>query len=288
MMHARFLETGEEQKWFGLIGEESSELFTQAADYRPESHIIVVEGNRIVGGMILILDDPDSVMLFNPKLKIDRALDPLLHKAVETASLLKVKEIYCLIHESNDRFRIIDQTLKESGFVFGMKKRLYQLKSVTFPGSDNLPLAYESLSNDNEECFIDIFKTIFQPDFFESDAVRYFVGLRKDAIKTKRFYTEDWEMGIHNDQYVGITMPQLHDEGGEIGSNFYLGVVPEQRSKGFGRALQRRAIETLRKRGAKMIVGSTDVRNKAMIEVFESLGYEFSEYQYFYKYKGVI
>jgi ribosomal protein S18 acetylase RimI-like enzyme len=287
-MHARFLKTGEEQKWFDLIGEESHESFTKAAGYRPESHIIVVEGNRIVGGLILIIDEPDSVMLFNPKIKIDRAISPLLSKAIETALSLKVERIYSLIHESSDRFQIIDHTLRETEFTFGMKKILYQLKSLTFSNSDTPPLAYESLGQDTEACFIDIFKTTFQPDFFESDAERYFAGLRKDANKTRRFYAEDWEIGIHGDKHVGITMPQLHDEGGEIGSNFHLGVVPERRHKGFGRALQRRAIETLRKRGAKMIVGSTDVRNKAMIKVFESLGYEFSEYQYFYEYRGII
>ena len=199
-----------------------------------------------------------------------------------------VKKVCTLVHESNDRYEIIDRTLKETEFVFGMKKILYQLKTTTFSDSDTPPLAYESLSQDNEACFIDMFKMTFQPDFFESDAARYFMGLRKDAIKTKRFCAEDWEMGIHNDEYVGITMPQLHDEGGEIGSNFYLGIVPKQRNNGFGRALQRRAIETLRKRGAKMIVGSTEAQNSAMIRVFESLGYEFSEYQRFYKYTGII
>jgi ribosomal protein S18 acetylase RimI-like enzyme len=198
-----------------------------------------------------------------------------------------VKKVYALIHESNERFEMIDRTLKDTGFVFGMKKILYRLKTTTFSGSNAAPLTYEPLGQDNEAHFIDVFKRTYQPDFFESDAARYFVGLKKDAIKTKRFYTRDWEMGIHNNEYVGITMPQLHDEEGEIGSNFYLGVVPEQRNKGFGRALQRRAIDTLRKRDANMIVGSTEIQNTPMIRIFESLGYEFSEYQYFYRYTGI-
>ncbi len=288
-MHARFLEKGEEQEWFDLMGEESEELFTQKADYRKESHIVVEKDNKFVAGMHLIIDEPDSVMLFNPKLKVDHALGPLLRKAIETAISLRVDKIYSLVHESNDRFQILDRTLKETGFVFGIRKILYELKSRTFPDSDIAPLAYAPLSQDNTACFKNIFKKIFQPDgFFESDAERYFSDLKKSAIKTKRFYAEDWEIACHGGKHVGITMPQLHDEGGEIGSNFYVGVVREHRNKGFGRALQRRAIETLRRRGAKMIVGSTGAENRAMIRVFESLGYEFSEYQRFYKCTGII
>jgi ribosomal protein S18 acetylase RimI-like enzyme len=286
-MQVRLLNKGEEQKWYKLIGEESDELFTEAVDYRPESHIIAEEDNRIVGGMILIIDDPDLVMLFNPKLKIDRALEPLLRKAIEITATLRVKNVYSLIHGSNDRFEIFDRTLKQTDFVFGMKKKLYRLEFVTFSPSDTVSLTYEPLSKDNEARFIDICKMVYQPDIFQSDAERCFIDLKRDAIKTKRFYAEDWEIALHGSKYVGITMPQLHDEKGEIGSNFYLGVVPEERKRGFGRALQKRAIETLRRRGAKMVVGSTNVNNTAMIRVFESLGYEFSEYQYFYKYTGI-
>jgi len=107
-------------------------------------------------------------------------------------------------------------------------------------------------------------------------------------MKTKRFYPEDWQIGYHGIKPIGITMPQLHDEGGEIGSNYYLGVVREERKKGFGRALQRRAVEILQVRGAKIIVGSTDAKNTAMMKVFESLGYEFKETQYFYAYTGTL
>ena len=107
-------------------------------------------------------------------------------------------------------------------------------------------------------------------------------------METKRFYPEDWQIGYHGAKPIGITMPQLHDEGGEIGSNYYLGVVPEERKKGFGKALQRRAVEILQERDARMIVGSTEAKNLAMIKIFESLGYEFKETQFFCNYTGTL
>lgn len=286
-MHARFLNRGEEKRWFDLKGEELDELFTQTSDYRIESHVVVEKGDEIVGGMDLIIDEPDLLMLFDPKLVIDSALDLLLRKAIETAKSLKVNEVFSLIHGRNDRFKTIQRILKESKFVFGMKKILYELKSAEHSNTNaDSALTYKPLSDDNETCFIDVFKVVYQPDIFESDAERCFIGLKQSANKTKRFYPEDWEIANRGTEHIGITMPQLHDEGGAIGSNYYLGVIPEEREKGFGRALQRRAVETLLKRGAKMIVGSTDAENTAMIKVFESLGYEFMEYQYFYRYSG--
>jgi ribosomal protein S18 acetylase RimI-like enzyme len=115
--------------------------------------------------------------------------------------------------------------------------------------------------------------------------VKWFSGLKRMAIKSRRFYPEDWEVAYIENQAVGITMPQLHDEKGECGSNFLVGVIPEVRKKGIGKILQRRAIKRLMKRGAGLIVGSTHVKNTPMIRIFEALGYEFVEYQYFYCYK---
>jgi len=288
-MHARFLKKGEDKKWFDLEGEESSELFTQAPDYRLESHIVVETDDKFVGGIDLIIEEPDLLILFNPKVVNDDALNLLLCKAIKTAKSLRMNKIFSLIHGSNDRFQTIDRMLKGSKFVFGMKKILYQLEPVAFSdtGSDS-PLAYKSLGQVSEDSFIEIFKAVHQPDIFESDAEKCFVDLKKSAAKTKRFYPEDWEIAFLGTTYVGIILPQLHDEGARQGSNFYLGVVPEQREKGFGKALQRRAVETLIKRRAKMIVGSTATKNTAMIKVFQSLGYEFAEYQYFYKYSGIL
>lgn len=286
-MHARFLKKGEEKQWFDLMGEESTERFTDATDYRFESHIIVEENDRVVGGLYLFIEEPDSVMLFNPKLKIAGALNPLLRKVIETAKSLKVNKVHALIHGSNDQFQTIRRVLMDSGFVYAKKKILYEFTSAKLFETDaNAVLTFKPLNPDSELCFVNVFKSTYQADIFEDDAERYFRGLRKSAMETKRFYPEDWQIGYYGTKPIGITMPQLHDEGGEIGSNYYLGVIPEERKKGFGRALQRRAVEILQERGAKMIVGSTDEKNTAMIKVFESLGYEFREHQFFYTYTG--
>jgi|GEM_PF-3286735 len=289
-MQARFLQTGEEKKWYDLMDEEFSESFTQLSDYRPQSHIVVEESNRFIGGMELIIDEPEQVFLFNPIVKgkdTPSVFEHLLCKGIEAAQSLDVQKIFSLIHESNDKFKIIQAVLSKFKFNLGLKKVLYQRKPIPLSVyKSDLHVTYKSLKEVGEEDFIKIFRRIYQPDIFESDSQKCFLGLKRGAVKTRRFYPDDWEVAYVENQAVGITMPQLHDEKGECGSNFYVGVIPGLRKKGIGKMLQGRAIERLIKRGVKLIMGSTHFENTSMIRIFESLEYEFVEYQYFYCYKG--
>lgn len=291
MMHARFLETGEEQKWFDFFDERSSRHFTQEPDYRPESHIVVAEDDRFLGCMHLIIEEPELVLLFNPKVQVADALKLIICEGIKTAKSLHVHVIGCLIHGSNKQFNIIEKMLPDLGFVFGMKKALYQLKPASITDSGvSASLTFVSLEHVAEARFIEIFEEVYEPDMFDepdmskSSAAKCFADLKKRAVETKRFYPEDWEIAYIATKPVGITMPQLHDEMAQFGSNFLVGVVTGERRKGIGKALQRRAVETLIRRGAESIVGSTDIRNKPMLRIFESLGYELIEHQYFYRY----
>lgn len=289
-MHARFLRRGEDRGWFDLLGEEHSRPFTQGSYYRPESHIVVEKDDRFVGGMELFIEDPELVLLFNPKIEIVDALKLIVCKGIDTAKALDVRIIGFLIHESNAQFSVIERLLPDLGFVFGMKKALYQLKAATTSDTGGIPsLTYRSLTQVGETRFVGVFEKIYQPDIFDfdPDPARCFEDLKKMAARTKRFHPEDWEIAYVATKPVGITMPQLHDAKAQCGSNYYVGVVLEERGKGLGKALQKRAVETLFRRGVHTIVGSTDVRNKPMLKIFESLGYERIEHQYFYVYHSM-
>ena len=289
-MQARFLQTGEEKKWYDLMDEEFSESFTQLSDYRLQSHIVVEEDNRFIGGMELIIDDPELVFLFNPIVKgkdTPSVFEYLLCKGIEAAQSLDVQKIFSLIHESNDKLETIQAVLSKLKFNLGLKKVLYQRKPIPlFVYKSDLHLTYKSLKEVGEENFVKMLGKIYQPDIFESNPQECFQGLKGRSIKIGRFYPEDWEVAYIETQAVGVTMPQLHDEKGECGSNFYVGVMPGLRRKGIGKMLQKRAIERLIKRGVKSILGSTSVQNTSMIKIFKSLRYEFVEYQYFYCYKS--
>jgi len=288
-MQARCLRRGEEKKWYDLIGEECRGFFTQSTNYPPESHLIIEENDRFIGGMEIIIDEPDVAILLNPTIKTKDslgAIEQLVSNGLNTAKSLNVQKILSLIHDSNDQLESIQKILADFEFKLELKKGLYSREPIPIAyGNSNLQLNYKSLTDIGEELFIGLFGRVYQPDVFETNSEKCFYGLKRGAVHTNRFYSGDWELAYLGEKAVGLTMPQVHDEQGEYGSNFYLGVTLEARVKGIGLALQRRAVDTLVKRGARMILGSTDVKNIPMIRIFESLGYEFEEYQYFYKFK---
>ena len=290
-MRVRFLQRGEEKKWYDLMGDESDASFTQTSDYCWQSHIVVEDNNIFVGGMELIIDKPEFVILFNPIVKSDNTLSitkHLLYKGIETAKSMNTQKLFSLIHKSNDQFKVIQNALQDLNFKLGMEKNLYRRKPEPVAMPEHIsPLVYRSLKEIGDKNFLEIFKRVYEPDIFESDFRKGFWCLKRMAQRSKRFYPEDWELAFINDEAVGLTLPQLHDEHGELGSNFHLGVIKNYRKKGIGSTLQRRAIMSLIKRGVKSIVGSTYTKNHAMINIFRALSYDFIEHQYFYVWSGL-
>jgi GNAT superfamily N-acetyltransferase len=285
-LKVRFLKKGEGEKWSQMLREKPGKDFTLDTDYRKESHIVVEEGGRLVGGMALMFWEPETVILFNPTTENDITLDSLVCKGIDTAKCLNAGTIVSLLHGSNAQFRAIEDVLLRNGFFLGLKKELYTLKPAAYsPVEIDLSIIYKSAQQITEEAFIHFFKDVFEPDFFDSDAANYYTELKMNAVDSGRFYPEDWEIAYVGGKQIGLTMPQLHDAGGEIGSNFYLGILPDARKRGLGTLLQRRAVETLIRRGVDLIAGSTDVKNVPMNKIFRRLGYELAEHQYFFKYR---
>ncbi|MEO0225542.1 MAG: GNAT family N-acetyltransferase, partial [candidate division WOR-3 bacterium] len=109
-----------------------------------------------------------------------------------------------------------------------------------------------------------------------------FAELKIFARNTGVYRPEDWFIAYYKRRPIGFTLPQCHDRKNRSGSNFYVGVIPEMRNKGFGKALQYFAVQKLKERGIKTIVGSTVPANRPMKRIFKSLGYRLELIQYFY------
>ncbi|MHC5010960.1 MAG: GNAT family N-acetyltransferase [Planctomycetota bacterium] len=86
----------------------------------------------------------------------------------------------------------------------------------------------------------------------------------------KRFDPECWLLVDDEDGPVGVVLPQAITE--DTGTLFYVGVVPERRSAGLGRALHALGLGLLARAGLKKYVGSTDLRNEGMRRIFEANG----------------
>lgn len=79
-----------------------------------------------------------------------------------------------------------------------------------------------------------------------------------------------WQIAYLEDEVVGFVMPTCSPGAGTIG---YIGVVPEQRGKGFIDDLLAQGTRTLLEAGSTLINTDTDVNNEPMIDAFLHAGY---------------
>jgi RimJ/RimL family protein N-acetyltransferase len=88
---------------------------------------------------------------------------------------------------------------------------------------------------------------------------------------------EWWQVAYdENGALVGLVVPARNYEGPIIA---YLGVVPEQRGRGYGLDLVIEATRLLGLLGAEQIVADTDVANIPMANAFRAAGYRFSRHK---------
>ena len=81
-----------------------------------------------------------------------------------------------------------------------------------------------------------------------------------------------WRVPLLGDEPIGIVLPTTWPKVGDSGTLAYLGVLPAFRRRGLGRALHAAGLGLLAGAGVKTYKGSTDVRNEAMVRVFERNG----------------
>jgi len=80
-----------------------------------------------------------------------------------------------------------------------------------------------------------------------------------------------WQLGYRDEQVVGLLMPAENDGGPIIE---YIGVVPEERGRGYIDDLLAQATATLQSAGATRIRADTDVQNVPMAAAFRRIGYQ--------------
>lgn len=87
----------------------------------------------------------------------------------------------------------------------------------------------------------------------------------------KRYEPEWWQLGYTRDgELVGLVMPAENNSWPNIG---YIGVVPEQRGRGYVDELLAQGTRTLLAEGATRIIADTDLANVPMADAFLRGGY---------------
>ena len=85
----------------------------------------------------------------------------------------------------------------------------------------------------------------------------------------EKYNPENWYVASINRKTIGLIMPQIFAGATDEGSLFYIGVLPGERNKGYGKILFSSGLEILKERGAKRYIGSTNTGNEPMLKLFE-------------------
>lgn len=146
---------------------------------------------------------------------------------------------------------------------------------ATLPGPDALPSEFgvRTLGQVGERAFAASMAVCAAGDPHGGGAPDPVEGLRQlIRFAGPAFRASNWVQVISAESVVGIVLPQLYWDAPVLGTLFYLGVAPEFRGRGLGRAFHLWGLHRLRQLGATTYVGSTEVGNTAMLRVFAANG----------------
>lgn len=152
--------------------------------------------------------------------------------------------------------------------------KLLPLKNISL--SEYQEMYYESSKGDPQ---IDL-TNINPKEFYE-----------KDKIELGELWDEELMfIVLYGDEKLGIlnlrTMEDKENRSKEGAIN-YLGLLPSQRRKGYGKILHLMGLKKLKSLGCGSYYGGTDSFNKGMLKIFESNNCKRAEEQYCYKIKEI-
>jgi ribosomal protein S18 acetylase RimI-like enzyme len=182
-----------------------------------------------------------------------------------------------LQYQENDEARI--RLLEESRYEL-LRDGLRWLYSGSSEEASPAPsVAFRGLPAVGQEAFVDAIASTYQGtrDSWITRSIEE-QGARGAAqadfldYQAMEHVPEWWELAYTDDgALAGVIMTARNPSSAVIA---YVGVVPEQRGRGFGRELVRRGTEQLLASGADEIRGDCDLDNVGMVKAFERAGFE--------------
>ena len=182
---------------------------------------------------------------------------------------------------------------KENSIVISTDNMDYDIPIVSFLEESGfnikyIKIIYEKDLRQHQYQYEDIFGYISLEETGLKHFMRVFektadVGIEKDVSPYEYFnviidYAGDkynpanYQVVIHNGKEIGVIMPQVYPDNNKEGTIIHMGVVPEERNKGYGKIMHSKSLEILKNQGVEKYIGSTNANNKSMIRLFEING----------------
>ena len=161
--------------------------------------------------------------------------------------------------------------LEHTGFLVKFVKILYQKNLNEHEIKYKDLFSYHPISEIGLTDFLNIFeKTKESKEEAPGETETTFNELLEYA--GDKYDPSNWKAVKLGDKYMGVILPVLYADKEKWGTVFHIGLLPEERNKGYGRILHAKSLDMLKKQGVLKYIGSTNIYNKPMIRVFELNG----------------
>ena len=164
-----------------------------------------------------------------------------------------------------DRYKI--NFLKSNKFSVKYSKTVFEKNLQDWEFNYHSLVELTSLKKTGRDKFLEIYRLVSEGDIEKQDYENDFKGTVEYA--GERYDPENWYIVSLNGKIIGLVMPQIFADKANEGSLFYIGVLPGERNKGYGKILFQAGLQILKERGAKRYIGSTNTGNKPMLKLFE-------------------
>ncbi len=187
------------------------------------------------------------------------------------------KEKCTIQSEDSERDKKQTRFLHDCGFVIKFSKLCF-LKNLSkhfFVYNDIFE--YRSIDETGIDKFFETFRAS------ADKRIRTVTGFKRYIERTKREYgntngISGWKVVCLNSRPIGIIMPfkilsylpPLFNIRKEVGTLLDIGLIPEERGKGYGRIIHSKGLMILKEMGLKIYMGSTETNNCAMLRVFKT------------------
>ncbi len=229
---------------------------------------VLEDNSEVLGGIIYSAFDKEltfGIHFFSPE---SSHIQVLLNGSLELMKQYTFHEVSPHLYSDKKGYEKYKKAFLSCGFEITQEKKSYLWKE----GCINTPphqITFKSLEKVGDSTFIDAIERVTENTFDKDDldsirdfgshnaAVNYF-----NSLKDIDFNPTWWHLGYVNSELIGLIIPQKFDE--VHGAINYIGVVPEQRGKGYIDDFLIEGTRILKENGIKSIIGDIDVDNYPM------------------------
>jgi GNAT superfamily N-acetyltransferase len=245
---------------------------------RPEWCFLLEDRDKPVGRVFFyhLPSSPDSLILFGLCLDWEgdwrsagrELLRPALSRMKETGAIRVERHFYDIYSTAKDKEPLV---YEDAGFKPIQEKLRFVWKVSGEPVEVPDRLTFTPMTETGEAAFLDAIRrvSVATLDREDQDTVREFGpeehALRFLAIlKDSGFRADRFQLAFLPDGTLGglVAPSRFGDE--KEGAINYIGVVPEQRGRGFGLDLVLKAHAVLQAEGCRLVVSEIDTENRAL------------------------